>query len=316
MPVSIELAKQHLSFWSTKLAPFPVRASWPRHLFHTCQLDVAVEIIRAGYVVCRREVPVLLCDVANQGALWNNPAAHSYVRLYFRPRNAFHLKTEGVKAIGDQYRIDPHMSIPIAFAFDFVKTITAQGTYFVPGNFAKSGAGPREDDVNFGKLPFDMIYHDAVPPSEKMNEIQNWRMSEVVVQKRLSLESLSYVICRTIHEERTLRHALAGQILPKIIVEQKGSTFMRKEMFIDEIYWENGFMHLNFHWPKHIKDNYRLVVTCIDNGRKRTGSYQLKPGLYRFADFSASRDAVWYVEIEECMVYRAKIPSTSGLITI
>ena len=62
--------------------------------------------------------------MANQGALSNNPDAHQYVRLYFRPRNSFHLKTEGVKAIGDPYRAQNHMSIPVAFAFDFQKEMT------------------------------------------------------------------------------------------------------------------------------------------------------------------------------------------------
>ena len=117
------------------------------------------------------DVPELICDVANQGALWNNAAAHGYVRLYFRPRNGFHLKTEGIKAIGDPYRVDPHMSIPIAFAFDFVKAITRKDCGFVAGNFVKSGAAPSDSDQDFDNLQFDLIYHDAPLPRDRMAEI-------------------------------------------------------------------------------------------------------------------------------------------------
>lgn len=101
MSITVKRAARHSKEWSSKLAPFPVRANWPVHLFHTCQLEVAVEIVKSGEIKCRSNVGNLICDVANQGAVWNNPDAHNYVRLYFRPRNSFHLKTEGVKAAGE-----------------------------------------------------------------------------------------------------------------------------------------------------------------------------------------------------------------------
>src|SRR5258708_36164763 len=96
MSITVARAQRHIKDWVHNLARFPTRANWPTHLFHTCQLEVAAEIIKSGRIKCRGDVGNLICDVANQGALWNNPDAHKYVRLYFRPRNSFHLKTEGV----------------------------------------------------------------------------------------------------------------------------------------------------------------------------------------------------------------------------
>jgi hypothetical protein len=93
--------------------------------------------------------------VANQGALWNNPAAHDFVRLYFRPRNSFHLKTEGIKSKTDPYRVDPHMAIPIMFVFDFVSVTTLQNSYFVSGNFASQALSALQGDNNFDTLRFD-----------------------------------------------------------------------------------------------------------------------------------------------------------------
>jgi hypothetical protein len=141
------------------------------------------------------------------------------------------------------------MSIPIAFAFDFQKVITLPNCGFVPGNFAKTGAAPLSGDAEFEKMQFDLIYHDSALPQEKMAEVHNWRMSEAVVSDALSLASLSYVICRTTHEERILRHALSGLAAPKIIVEQRGSIFMRRGMFIDEIYWASNLLNIQFHGP-------------------------------------------------------------------
>jgi len=316
MPITVDRAARHVADWSAKLAPYPTRASWPAHLFHTCQLEVAVEIIKSGCVTCRSKVGKLICDVANQGAVWNNPDAHHYVRLYFRPRNSFHLKTEGVKAAGDRYRVDPHMSIPIAFAFDLQKVITLPNSVFVPGNFAKTFAAPLTGDAEFDKMPFDLIYHDAALTPDKMAEVHNWRMSEVVVSGSLPLSNLCYVICRTTHEERTLRYALGQSVGVKIIVEQKGAIFMRKGLFIDEIYWEADMLHMRFHGPTvSPKEKYAIKVICWGVGDRREGDFLLAPGIYRFSSLPASKDAIWRIELEGCVVYHASVPSMSGLVS-
>jgi ssDNA thymidine ADP-ribosyltransferase, DarT len=316
MSITVNRATRHLNDWSVKLAPYPTRANWPAHLFHTCQLEVAVEIVKSGGITCRSKVGNLICDVANQGAVWNNPNAHNYVRLYFRPRNSFHLKTEGVKAVGDRYRVDPHMSIPIAFAFDFQKVITLPSSGFVPGNFAKTGAAPLVGDAEFDKLQFDLIYHDSALTSDKLAEVHNWRMSEVVVSESLALSNLSYVICRTTHEERTFRYALGkGVAPPKIIVEQKGSIFMRRGMFIDEIYWSSNLLHVQFHGPTVFpKEKYAMKVLCWDRGTVRQEDFLVAPGRYHFPTLPASKDAIWRIELEGCVVYHAPIPSMSGLV--
>ncbi len=315
MSISVARARRHVTEWSWKLAPFPTRANWPTHLFHTCQLEVAVEIIKSAEITCRSQVGQLICDVANQGALWNNPEAHNFVRLYFRPRNSFHLKTEGVKARGDPYRVDPHMSVPVAFAFDFEQVITSSTCAFVSGNFAKSDAEPLTGDAEFDQLAFNLIYHDSALPRNQITEVHNWRMSEVVVSRALSLSKLSFVVCRTVHEERTLRHLLGGRAPPKIIVEQKGSIFMRRGMFIDEIYWGSSLLHLHFHGPTGFtKEKYDVQILCRDGGQLKRGAFSLPPGNYRFPSMTASKDAIWRVELEGCLVYDAPIPSMSGLV--
>jgi hypothetical protein len=94
--------------------------------------------------------------------------------------------------------VNPHMSIPVAFAFDFKKIITLPNCGFVPGNFAKTGAAPLSGGVEFDKMQFELVYHDSALSQEKMAEVHNWRMSEAVVSGTLSLSHLSFVICRTV----------------------------------------------------------------------------------------------------------------------
>jgi hypothetical protein len=210
------------------------------------------------------------------------------------------------------------MSIPIAFAFDLTAVLADDASAFVPGNFAKTGAAPLVGDDEFDKLPFSEIYHDGGLPPDKVTEVNTWRMSEVVVPDALGLENLSFVICRTIHEERTLRHLLASLpkfALPKIIVEQKESIFMRRGIFIDEIYWQNGVLHFLFHHPiSSPQSDYEVHVEYTDQGAKKEQTAKLAPGRYQFPGLPASADAVWRIEIEGCIVYHAKAPALAGVV--
>ena len=91
---------------------------------------------------------------------------------------------------------------------------------------------------------------------------------------------------------------------------------MRRGIFIDEIYWSDGMMHLKFHGPTDFtRDNYKLNVTLSDRGVVNGGSYSVKPWVtYRFGGLRTSANAIWRIELEECLAYYGPIPSTSGLV--
>ena len=164
-----------------------------------------------GKLVCRDEQRNLVHDAANQGAIASNPDALKFVRLYFRPKNSFHLKTEGIKFRGDPHRNEREMSIPILFLFNFSKVITQAGIGFSDGKLARQGAQPVFDEVGFNLIPFRDVYHDSAPPSSRMQEIHDRRMSEVVAPKELLLaDLLDAVQCRTIYDEITLRYLTPG----------------------------------------------------------------------------------------------------------
>ena len=316
MPITLERAKQHVLKWTGTFGRYSIE-QWPASLFHSAQIEVAVEIIRAGGIICRNKQDKLVCDVANQGALGNNPLAHQYARLYFRPRNSFHLKTEGIKSLTDPNRIDPHMSIPITFVFDFVKLMTSSKVFFTSGNFARTGTAILDGDPAFDGLDFSLIYHDSAPGS-RMVEIHNMRMSEVVVPDFLPLTSLSAVICRTTHEARMFGYLLDKSRLshPNIRVEQRGSIFFRKAIFIDELSIIGGVLNLKFHSPVyHSKENYDITVRVFEgNGSSRVGSFRVPNGAWSFPTLKVRSDAIWQITIEGCLAYEGPVPSSVGLI--
>ena len=72
---------------------------------------------------------------------------------------------------------------------------------------------------------------------------------------------------------------------------------------------------MSFHAPTGFtKEKYSIRITCTDLSVTRERAYMAAAGKYRFPDLQASKDAVWRIELEGCVVYHAPIPSTSGLV--
>jgi hypothetical protein len=314
MAISIARAERHIAEWNEKLGRYPSRGGWVSSLFHACQIETAAEIVRQRRVVCRQHVPVVLCDVANQGALWNNPAAHEFVRLYFRPKNSFHFKTEGIKSLGDPYRVNPHMSIPVMMVFDLASVLTLNDSYFVSGNFASQALAPLQGDKNFNLLNFDYTYHDSGVSREMMQTIHDARMAEVVVRNQLSLAHLRAVVCRTIHEERMLRYLLRASDVSDVrfAVEKGGALFLRRGSYITELYTQGGELHFDFTAPSTArKDKYSVIVSC---GNARL-AFSLEPKNWRVPQIvNPDPAAEWKIEIEGCTAYIGPVPASVPLV--
>ncbi|TPI49987.1 DUF4433 domain-containing protein [Mesorhizobium sp. B2-9-1] len=311
MAISIARAQRHIREWNEKLARYPSRNGWVNSLFHACQIETAAEIVRQRKVVCRQHVPIVLCDVANQGALWNNPAAHEYVRLYFRPKNSFHFKTEGIKSNSDPYRVNPHMAIPVMLVFDFTSVITLADSFFVSGNFASQALAPLQGDKNFDGLNFNYIYHDSAVSQDMMQTIHDARMAEVVVRNELPLaHHLRVVVCRTIHEERMLRYLLRNVDVSDVrfAVEKGGSLFLCRGSYITELYTRGGELHFDFTAPSTArKDKYSVAVSC---GNSRF-AFSLEPSSWRVPQIvNPDPSAEWKIEIEGCTAYLGPVPAT------
>lgn len=315
MPISLAVAQQHVDTWGRKLAGFSGRKNWHKHLFHTCDLSVVRSIVERGSVVSRniaQSETGIICDVANQGALWNNPAAHDYVRLYFRPKNGFHLKTEGIKSSDDPYRQDPHMSIPVTFAFDFVQVMCLPESGFLSGNFANTGAIPMSGDDDFERLDFDMIYHDSAPPRDRMNEYHNARMAEVVVSRELSLEYCRGLVVRNEYDRRSLDFALHGLAdTPKVFLDQASAVFFKWGIYVSELTPSADGFIVSFAGPmKSPKQRYSVAIRHGLFERK----YDLEASKRWRIETNQTSGTLLEICIEEAMAFRGYLPAHDEIV--
>lgn|GEM_PF-2425195 len=319
MALSTEGAREHVRVWSSRLRQSPLCANWPTHLFHTADVTNVVPILTNGRLICRRGLDEIPCDVANQDALWNNPDAHGYVRLYFRPRTMFHLSTEGIKCLGDRYRRDPHMSIPVMLAFDAPSILALKGVGFSRGKLSRKIPVGFDNDF-FQSINFGGVYHDGPTRDET---IQDHRMAEVVVPDQLPLRPhLRKVICRTALERRTLLHRLGRQatdLSSLIVVEQiQQSCFLHKSLYVTSVGFQEGKLRLDLHAPKDPprSGQYQTEITHKVDGDIVQEWHGGFPATWTTA-LLPLRDrphGIWTIRLEETLAYEAPIPAETSVI--
>ena len=320
MAISEEKARDHIENWCRRLRTSPQNANWPRFLFHAAHVETAAEILRTGTLRSRSDLPEIGHDVANLPALFNNPIAHSYVRFYFRPKNGYHFRTEGIKCLSDPYRLQFQMSIPIMLVFDAEKILTLDGVRFSQGKLSRTQVEWGSDELFFDTIPYEFVYHDRpiMDPIQR-EEIHDHRMAEVVFPRRLDLEGrLVRVICRTALDKKTLLHFLGRNDENKngtIKVEQiHGSTFMHKGLYLTQLTFSDRSLHLKLHHPHRgpASGEYKIRIDRIVDGsveERYTDKIPLTWSSVEVGPFDNDPESEWHIFLEDCLAYRAPIPS-------
>jgi len=308
-------AERHVAEWSERLSASPQNAEWPSQLFHAAHVTTAAQILRSGYLSCRSGLSAIDHDVANQGALHNNPKAHDFARLYFRPKNYFHLKTEGIKCRDDPYRDRQHMSVPVMLAFDAVSILTLPAVEFSKGKYSKRQP-TGSDDRFFDGISMERVYHDAVPSDEEKESIQDARMAEVLVPGRLPLSPhLRSVICRTPLDRRTLLHLLGGgaeSLRERITVEPvRASVFLHYGLYLTRADLSASGLRLDFHPPRgRVPTSLKVRLTNRSPGQP-PDNYDLtipsEPNV-TISSIPATPENCWEIEIEDVLAFHAPIP--------
>lgn len=309
MPISIEQADSHVANWSAFLGS---RGYWANHLFFTADAQTAADVLRSGQLVCRQNLGVIARDVANQGALAANVDAHNYVRLYFRPKTNFHLRTEGIKLLADQYRLEHHMSMPIIFVFDLKSIVTMRGVCFSNRNMAHAGQVPGNDWTYFSSIDFSKVYHEG-PISDRIagHEIRDIRMAEVLVPGSLALRGhLKYILCRTHFDRMSLQFLARGA--DSDLIELLRAAAKPAEMFfcwgsyIEELSVDDDVMTLRVKAARDYQSN-QTIKFCVDlmNGNRVKQSWSeervLKP--IRLKGFDITQGDHWRIQIEESLAF-------------
>jgi len=284
-------------------------------LFHTTHVTNAVEIVRHGAISARNQV-ANFHDVANQGALGAFDGSRNYARLYFRPKNGFHMRTEGIKCLNDPYRLQNQMSVPVCFLFRLPDVLCRTDACFSNGNVQRSHDFQTGDEA-FDTLDFDAIYHDHWTDASNRQYIHDCRMAEVAVKDRLSLShGLQGILFRTSWDLETFRYLLSEQGLtcPHRMGGEllRGSIFMSEGLYITDLNFSDDRIQMSFHFPlRHVPADKSYDVCVVQ--QCTAGSARLdkkvvldKPSL-SIVKYRAEADALWTIHLEKELAFRGRL---------
>lgn len=318
MSISPERAIRHIQEQTTRLTRSRQRSFWPNFLYHTTHVTNAVQIVHSNVLQARNNITTTFHDVANQGALGANQSSHNFARLYFRPRNPYHLRTEGIKCLSHPNRLENQASIPITFIFDFKSVMTLDGVRFTKGNIQRGRNSELQGDAAFDTLDFNATYHDDwVTPQEK-DYIHDCRMAEVMVPSALPLLPHLKAICfRTRWDLETFRHLLAqvnGTCPWRVQVEQiTNSLYMHQGLYIIELDFLGDELRIRFHLPVDYRPNegsYKVRVGQFLAGTRRRSfdkSINLQSGSLLIKGFLPDNQAIWIIELEEVLAFQGQL---------
>jgi len=242
------------------------REWWPRFLFHFTNIRNAVSILSSGELLSRS---LLLNDerfddsaspdiIQQTSDVWKD-----YVRLYFRPRTPTLFNNEGFRPKA-KLSLNAHCPMPIYFFFDLEDVICREDSLFSWGSLARKDPKVFSTFEDFKNAPFDLIYHDSGFGESDRDTIINHRQAEVIVPKRLSLESLKYIRCRSQAELETLRYYLPGQTLQrwreKMAAKPRYGPFFNRWVYIEQATLTKDSVVFTFHLPNDQEDRGPFVA--------------------------------------------------------
>lgn len=101
MGLSANFIQAHVAKWEASLAATyrSYRTKWPSRLFHHAPVQNAAAILRRGELLSRIDSEgIRPFDIAGQNVIALRDRAHSFARLYFRPRTPTQYYIEGIKS--------------------------------------------------------------------------------------------------------------------------------------------------------------------------------------------------------------------------
>ncbi|MGJ4973452.1 MULTISPECIES: DarT ssDNA thymidine ADP-ribosyltransferase family protein [unclassified Bradyrhizobium] len=315
MSLTIGRATLHIKEQVERLAATKQREFWPHFLFHTTHVTNAVGIVERGALGARNLISNFH-DVANQGALGAFQGSHDYARFYFRPKNGFHLRTEGIKCLCDPFRLANQMSVPVCFVFPIQRILCRPDACFTTGNVQRSQEF-LTGDAAFDTLDFNAIYHDHWLDASNKEYILDRRMAEVAVKGELPLaNNLHSIVFRTIWDAYTFRHMLGERGIscpyPLATEQPNGSLFMSQGMYITDLKFSDDRINLSFQFPLRNGPSDNIYDVCVvqeyAGGRMILDQKLLldKPTL-SIGPYKADPNSIWTIHLEKVLAFKGRL---------
>lgn len=244
MGISDRKALTHIEKWTERLSKvqsLSYRSNWPRYLFRHEPLENAALIIKASSLLSRRDAEnIEHTDIAPSSVIAARDDAHSFGRLYFRPKNPTQYRVEGIRKDDEPYlEQSAHAPMLVMFLFSARSVLTMEDTHFSSGNMQSHGTVFDKSEEFFDQIDFGSVFHDSAFLPEEKAKIINARCTEVLVKSPLDLRvHLKGILCRSQAEKQTLLHLggkAAREIRDKIRVYSEVGIFENRYTFVKAV---------------------------------------------------------------------------------
>ena len=233
------------------------RKWWVDFLFHFTDIKNAVNILNSGFLFSRDEVERQRIDFADSASSQiidqTDATLTDCVRFYFRPRTPTQYRNEGFRPLNQLFQ-GAHCPVPIYFLFDMREIISLNATRFSDGNLASSRRSIFCSADEFIRLPFEDIYEEG-----------KWyitipKQAEVIYPKRISLDYLKYICCRSQAEYETLYNLLSPVVWnrwkSKVRIRNPHLLFYKRWLHIEEVRLKKESIDINFNLPDENERQY------------------------------------------------------------
>ena len=256
------------------------RRWWPQFVFHYTDIRNVVRVLREGYLYSRRYLEDAGKPIVSSGSpavlSGTNIVIKNCVRLYFRPKTPTQYYAEGIYSqatLSKSKFPEAHCPVPVFFLFDSAAILARCDCWFSDGNLASSQAQILSTAKDLEQLPWDKIYHtgwiDYSQPGS--SDIVFRRQAEVIVPRRLDLNALQYIYCRSEAERETLLHLLSPKLRKryqnKIIASTRSDLFYRRQTFVEKVRLSSEVATFHFSpetkspGPFHLRVEYKAAST-------------------------------------------------------
>ncbi len=281
------------------------REWWPRFVYHYTDIRNAARILQDGCLLSRNEAEEQGRLEVSSGSRpeldRTDPAIKDCVRLYFRPRTPTQYWAEGIQSLqvlSKSRHPTAHCPVPVFFLFDSAEILTRSDCEFSDGGLNASSAQRFSCAEELERLPWHKVYHIGYfdPRQLEQSDIAFRRNAEVTVPKRLDLEALRYILCRSAAEKDTLLHMLSTSLRSryrsKISATARITLFWKKHTFVETAHLSSEGVRFDFSQDTESPGPFQLRIDLVDkSGREylhRKNDFQTSDGLE--LDFSRSLD--------------------------
>lgn len=305
-------AQQHVDRWTALLAASraPYRKLWPNYLFRHEEIRNSAQVIRVGQLLSRNQASGFI-DVAAGDILAQNPRAHSFSRLYFRPQSPTQYRIEGVRKPHEVWH-GAHAPVLVMFAFSAVSVLSLDGTNFSNGNMQSPDSRFGDDEAFFNEISFPDVYHVGSFTPEHKDRIVRARCAEVLAVSPLPLvPHLKAIVCRSPAERAFLMDQIgseAAQFYGRIIVSHsEPGIFESKWAYVDTVDARRDGFRLKFH-PRIDGATCAIKVRVLRNGVVVWSGENAAADLSTVWTVPYELSSGWYrceIDIDECLAYSA-----------